>query len=106
MTNKKEISFNELYELILERKQLLPAGSYVADLFKKGSDRILKKLAEEAGEVIIASKNDDQDELVWEMADLWFHSLLVLGWHEIPPGRILEELEKRHIAKSKTDESC
>ena len=86
--------------MILERKQKQPAGSYVAGIFQKGEDKVLKKIAEEAGEVIIAAKNKAEAEIVWEVADLWFHSLLVLGWHEIPPAKIFAELKKRHLAKN------
>ena len=58
-------------------------------------DRVLKKLAEEAGEVMLASKNDDPGEIVYETADLWFHSLMVLAYHGIPPQAVLDELARR-----------
>ena len=60
-----------------------------------GKDGILKKIGEEASEIIIASKNDREDEIVHEVADMWFHSLLVLGFHGIKPAKVYEELRKR-----------
>ena len=73
----------------------MPEGSYVASLMTKGLDSILKKVGEEAGEVIIASKNNDQKEIVHEVADLWFHTLVTLAYHEIPLDAIYHELDKR-----------
>ncbi|MDH4128523.1 MAG: phosphoribosyl-ATP diphosphatase [Spirochaetota bacterium] len=86
---------DEVYSIIQERKKSMPKGSYVASLFKGGHDRILKKIGEEAGEVIIASKNNEPKEIVYEIADLWFHTLVVLGYHDISPEEIYEELIKR-----------
>ena len=70
-------------------------GSYVSSLFKKGRDKILKKIGEEASEVVIGSKNDKKEEIIYEIADLWFHSLVLLGYHDITPEDIYKELEKR-----------
>jgi phosphoribosyl-ATP pyrophosphohydrolase/phosphoribosyl-AMP cyclohydrolase len=70
-------------------------GSYVASLFAGGLDRILKKVGEEAGEVVIASKNGASEQIVWETADLWFHTLVALGYHEIAPEAVFAELERR-----------
>ena len=61
----------------------------------KGLDRILKKIGEEAGEFIIAAKNDVDEETVWELADLWFHSLVVLAKLEIPVSAVYKELARR-----------
>ena len=85
----------EVYEVIQDRKRNRPAGSYTASLLAAGKDRILKKVAEEAGEVIIASKNDNRKEIVWELADLWFHTLLLMGFHDIPPEAVYRELAQR-----------
>ncbi|GMT49434.1 MAG: phosphoribosyl-ATP pyrophosphatase [bacterium] len=85
----------KVYQIILERKENLPKGSYVASLFKDGLDRILKKVGEEASEVIIASKNHNSKEIIHEVADLWFHTLVTLGYHDIAPHEIFKELEKR-----------
>jgi phosphoribosyl-ATP pyrophosphohydrolase len=68
-------------------------------LFAEGLDRILKKVAEEAGEMLLASKNGARDQIVWETADLWFHSLIALGHHDISPAAIYEELERRFGAR-------
>ena len=84
-----------VYRVIQERSRLLPAGSYVASLVAGGQDRILKKVAEEAGEVLIASKNQDTGEVICEMADLWFHCLVALAFHGVPPEAVFAELERR-----------
>ncbi len=86
----------ELEELLKQRKKELPEKSYTADLFKKGIDRILKKIGEEAGEVIIAAKNTDEPELVHEVADLLFHLQVLLVEKNIPLSKIEDELKKRH----------
>lgn len=88
---------DRLYEVIMERKLNPPAEkSYVASLFAKGQDSILKKIGEEAGEVIIASKNRKEEEIIYETADLWFHSLVALAYHGIQPGDVLKELGRRY----------
>lgn len=98
---------SEVYDVLVERKRLLPSGSYTASLFVGGQDRILKKVTEEAGEVLLGSKNQDSAEIIREMADLWFHCLLVLAWHDLRPELILEELRRRrgpeHPAQSCPD---
>lgn len=94
-----EFSLAELYSIIQDRKAGRPEGSYTAKLLSSGQDRVLKKVAEEAGEVMLASKNDDKDEIVREMADLAFHSLLVLAYHDIPPQAVVDELARRHAAR-------
>mgnify|MGYP001156655549 CR=1 FL=1 len=89
-------SLDQLYDVLLQRKaEGDPEKSYTARLMTAGKDRILKKVTEEAGEVIIASKNDSRDEIVYETADLWFHSLMVLAYHGIPPQAIVDELARR-----------
>ncbi|GJL65682.1 MAG: histidine biosynthesis bifunctional protein HisIE [Nitrospirales bacterium] len=84
-----------LYDMVLSRKQTPQEGSYVSTLLQGGLDRILKKVIEESGEVALAAKNKDRDEIVYEVADLWFHTLVMLGEAEIPPKAIFEELGKR-----------
>lgn len=83
-----------LYNEILERKELPKEGSYTNYLFDKGLDKILKKVGEEATEVIIAAKND-QEELISETADLVYHMLVLLAEKNIPLSEIEKELEKR-----------
>ena len=75
----------QVYNVILDRKKNPKKDSYVSTLLKGGRDRILKKIGEEAGELIIGSKNAKKAEIIHEMADLWFHSLVLLGHHGIPP---------------------
>jgi len=77
------------------RKDADPATSYVAALYQKGSDAILKKIGEEATETIIAAKVDDKIRLVAEVADLWFHCLVLLAAHGLGPADVLAELARR-----------
>lgn len=72
-----------------------PATSYVARLFHKGPDAILKKIGEEATELVMAAKDGDRDRIVAEAADLWFHTLLALAQHGLRPADVLAELERR-----------
>ena len=85
-----------LYDLILSRKEEMPEGSYTTYLFEEGIDKILKKVGEESAEVIIASKNEPDDELIYESADLVYHMLVLLAERGITPDQIREELKKRH----------
>ena len=80
---------------IAARRDADPASSYVASLNAKGLDQILKKVAEEAVETVIASKSGDRGSIVHETADLWFHCLVMLAWHGVPLGEVLAELERR-----------
>jgi phosphoribosyl-AMP cyclohydrolase / phosphoribosyl-ATP pyrophosphohydrolase len=80
---------------ILDRRANPQAGSYTTKLFEGGHDKILKKVAEEAGEVLLASKGGKRDEIVYEVADLLFHTLMVLGYHDIALQDIYQELGKR-----------
>jgi phosphoribosyl-ATP pyrophosphohydrolase/phosphoribosyl-AMP cyclohydrolase len=91
---------DRVYRVIQDRKAQPVAGSYVASLFAGGVDRILKKVAEEAGEVLLASKNGERDQIVWETADLWFHTLVALGHHDIPPAAIYDELARRITSRA------
>lgn len=84
-----------LYALILQRRDTADDASYVQRLFQRGQDVICKKVAEEAAEVLLASKNGDASELVYEMADLWFHALVLLGNHSIHPREVWRELQRR-----------
>jgi phosphoribosyl-ATP pyrophosphohydrolase len=72
-----------------------PDKSYVARLFSKGGDAILKKIGEEATEVVMAAKDGDRTRLVGEVADLWFHTLVALAAHDLAPADVLAELERR-----------
>jgi phosphoribosyl-ATP pyrophosphohydrolase len=77
------------------RKQADPQTSYVAQLYAKGLDAILKKVAEEAAETIMAAKDGEREKIVYETADLWFHSLVLLAQQGISPREILDELARR-----------
>lgn len=94
MKDQKEI-LEAVYQVIKERRENPSEKSYVASLYAKGLDKILGKIGEEATEVAIAGKGGDTDEVVSEMADLWFHSLVLLGYYDLPPERIFAELERR-----------
>ncbi len=77
------------------RKKADPESSYVASLYHRGTDVILKKLGEEAAEVIIAAKNQDKQAVIHEMADLWFHTLVLISALDLKFPDVLAELEKR-----------
>jgi phosphoribosyl-ATP pyrophosphohydrolase len=77
------------------RKQADPQSSYVAKLYAKGLDAILKKVAEEAAETIMAAKDGVREKVIYETADLWFHSLVLLAQQGIHPDEILNELARR-----------
>ncbi len=86
---------DELYATIIQRREYGDDNSYTKYLFVKGQDKILKKIGEEAAETIIASKNDDNQEVVYEMSDLLYHCLVLLAYHDIKPESILAELGSR-----------
>lgn len=86
---------NRLAELLEQRKQADPAASYVAKLYAKGMDSILKKVGEEAAETIIAGKGGNKDEIIYETADLWFHTLIMLAHAGLQPQDVLNELARR-----------
>lgn len=85
----------ELAKVLLERKQADPAQSYVASLYTKGLDAILKKIGEEATETVLAAKSGDRDQIIYETADLWFHTLVMLTDQGIGPDEVLNELGRR-----------
>ena len=84
-----------LANVIEERKTAAPGSSYVASLFGKGQDAILKKVAEESAETLLAAKDGDKLHLVRETADLWFHCLVMLAYHGLRPDDVLDELCRR-----------
>ncbi len=85
----------QLAQVLEQRKTADPEKSYVASLYAKGLDTILKKVGEEATETVIAAKNDDAEQLIYETADLWFHSLVLLAHKGLEPELVLKELEHR-----------
>ena len=84
-----------LTQVLEERKKGDPEQSYVAKLHHKGQDAILKKIGEESCELVMASKDQDAAKVVAETADLWFHSLVLLGWHGLQASDVLAELDRR-----------
>ena len=95
---EKEIEYNfidKLYHTLLERKNANPETSYVSSLYHKGENSLLKKIAEEAAEFCFAVKDDDKNEIIYEAADLAFHTLIALAYKNIHPEAILEELKRR-----------
>ncbi|MGG0793573.1 bifunctional phosphoribosyl-AMP cyclohydrolase/phosphoribosyl-ATP diphosphatase HisIE [Brevibacillus laterosporus] len=85
----------ELEALIAARQKEMPVGAYTTYLFEKGIDKILKKVGEEAAEVLLAAKNRNQDELRYEMADLFYHLLVLLREQNLPLEQVLLELQNR-----------
>lgn len=86
---------NELYDVIQQKRIHGGEKSYTKYLFTSGQDKILKKVGEEAAETIIASKNNNNGEVVYEMSDLWYHCLVLLAYHNISPSELLAELGSR-----------
>lgn len=86
---------DRLAETLEARKQADPQSSYVAKLYAKGVDGILKKIGEEAAETIIAAKDGDREQIVYETADLWFHTLVMLANAGLHPNDVLNELARR-----------
>lgn len=86
---------DRLAETLEARKSADPQSSYVARLYAKGLDSILKKIGEEAAETIIAAKDGDREQIVYETADLWFHTLVMLAQVGLHPDDVLNELARR-----------
>ena len=86
---------NRLAELLEQRKSADPQSSYVAKLYAKGMDSILKKIGEEATETIMAAKDGDPQKIICETADLWFHCMVMLAKAGLNPQDVLDELARR-----------
>lgn len=86
---------SRLADTLESRKQADPASSYVAKLYARGLDTILKKIGEEATETVVAAKNGDRQQIVYETADLWFHCMVMLASQGVRPEEVLEELARR-----------
>ena len=86
---------HRLAKTIASRKGADARTSYVAGLFSKGHDAVLKKIVEEASETLLAAKDGDKLHIVRETADLWFHCLVMLAWHGLGPDDVLAELKRR-----------
>ena len=90
-----DVILQRLTEMLTARKQAAPESSYVAKLFSKGEDAILKKIGEEATEVLLAAKSGNSAQLVYETADLWFHCMVILAQHGLSAHDVLQELARR-----------
>ena len=104
MSDKAAI-LRELAATIEQRKSESPEDSYVARLHHKGLDAILKKVGEEATETVLAAKGGDRDQIVYETADLWFHTLVMLSASNASLDEVLSELERR-LGRSGLDEKA
>ena len=89
------MTLDKLYSIITQRLKYRPTGSYIVSLTKKGEDAILQKIGEEATEVLIASKGNSKLRIIEEISDLYFMTLILLAYKEIPLNEIFEELERR-----------
>ena len=85
----------QLADVLEQRKQQPADQSYVASLYAKGLDHILKKIGEEATETVIAAKDGDKEKIIYETADLWFHSMVMLADQGLGPQHVLNELQRR-----------
>ncbi len=85
----------ELAQVLEARKSADPERSYVASLYRKGLDAILRKVGEESVELLLAAKDGDRGSVIHETADLWFHTLVLLSHQELDPAEVLEELQRR-----------
>lgn len=94
-----------LTETLEARKSAAPESSYVAKLFSKGDDAILKKVIEEAGEVLLAARDEDKQHLVYEVADLWFHTLVLLAHKGLSADDVLNELARREGVSGITEKA-
>lgn len=99
--NYKDFSIYKLYELIRGRKINMTKGSYTTYLFNSGIDKILKKIGEESSEVIIGAKNGSKEEIIYELSDLLYHSLVLMVEKNITLNDIKDELSKRSIIDKK-----
>jgi phosphoribosyl-ATP pyrophosphohydrolase len=96
---------HRLAEILTDRKHADPSSSYVAKLYARGLDAILKKIGEEATEVVIAAKSGQREQIIYETADLWFHTLVLLSQEQIHPHEILAELERRFGVSGLTEKA-
>jgi len=91
----KQDILDAVYHVIQDRRRNPSEKSYVNSLFTKGLDKILSKIGEEATETAVAGKGGETDEIIYEVADLFFHTLILLGYYDLPPERIYAELRRR-----------
>jgi len=94
-----------LARVLEQRKDADPESSYVASLYSRGENAILKKIGEESAEIIMAAKDGNRRAIVHETADLWFHTLVLLVHHGLEPGMVMEELEQRFGTSGLTEKA-
>lgn len=97
----KDFEIDNLYALLRDRKEKMPEGSYTTYLFEKGLDKILKKVGEECTEVIIAGKDQDKNETIYEIADLVYHVMVLMVEAGITPDEVRAELKSRNVIDHK-----
>ncbi|MFI3142322.1 MAG: bifunctional phosphoribosyl-AMP cyclohydrolase/phosphoribosyl-ATP diphosphatase HisIE [Clostridia bacterium] len=100
-SEKDAFSIDALFDLIAERKQTMPEGSYTTYLFEKGKEKILKKVGEECTEVVIGAMKDDKKETVYEIADVAYHIMVLMAEMDISVNDIRDELGSRHVIDKK-----
>lgn len=88
-------TLKQLAQVLEQRKTAAADSSYVASLYSKGLDAILKKIGEEATETVMAAKDGEKDKIVYEVADLWFHTMVLLAHQGLGPEDVLKELDRR-----------
>ena len=91
----KESILSQVANVLESRKESSPDSSYVASLYHKGEDAILKKIGEEATETVMAAKDGVNNKIIYEVADLWFHTLVLLSSRDLHPDAVLNELARR-----------
>ena len=91
----KQDVLSEVHQTLVSRLGADPSSSYVASLYSKGLDAILKKVGEEATETVMAAKDGDPNKVVYEVADLWFHTMVLLAQQGLEPQNIIDELARR-----------
>jgi phosphoribosyl-ATP pyrophosphohydrolase len=94
MSNNNDI-LSQLHQTLISRLDADASSSYVASLYGKGLDAILKKVGEEATETVMAAKDGDADKIIYEVADLWFHTMVLLAHQGLEPQQIIDELARR-----------
>jgi phosphoribosyl-ATP pyrophosphohydrolase len=94
------MTLNRLFDLICSRKENPPPGSYTAKLFEAGEDEIVKKVGEEAIEVVLAVKGQGDERIISEVADLYYHTLVLLAARKLTLADVEAELDRRHLARS------
>ena len=99
-------TLDRLAEMLESRKSADPQSSYVSKLYTKGMDGILKKVGEEAAETIIAAKDGDPQKIIYETADLWFHTLVMLAQAGLHPNDVLNELARREGLSGLTEKAA